>query len=97
MLLRLAEKLLRLAAPIAGAAGATEVRQAREVARLVDQHLRLVLERGDLVVDLLQRAGGLQHVLARSSLGSKTISAAAGCDETCDGASENGRGGNAAN
>jgi hypothetical protein len=29
---------------------------------LVQQHLRLVLQAGDLVVDLLQRAGSLQHL-----------------------------------
>jgi hypothetical protein len=34
------------------------VRQAREIAGLVDQHLCLVLERGDLIVDLFQRARG---------------------------------------
>ena len=39
------------------------VRQAREVLRLVDQHLRLVLQRGDLVVDLLEGAGRREHVL----------------------------------
>jgi P-type conjugative transfer protein TrbJ len=44
-------------------AGERRVGQAREVARLVDQHLRLVLERGDLVVDLVQRAGGGEDVL----------------------------------
>src|SRR5262249_62329402 len=33
------------------------------VLRLIEQHLRLVLQAGNLVVDLLQRAGGLQHVL----------------------------------
>ena len=36
----------------------------RQVLRLVDQHRRLVLERLDLVVDLLQRARGGQQVLA---------------------------------
>ena len=39
------------------------VRQAREIARLIDQHLRLVLQRGDLVVDLLQRARRGQDIL----------------------------------
>ena len=39
------------------------IRQAREIPRLVEQHLCLVLQAGDLVVDLLQRASGLQHVL----------------------------------
>ena len=39
-------------------------REAREVLRLVDQHLRLVGELLDLVVDLLQRANGGQQVLA---------------------------------
>ena len=38
-------------------------RQGRQILRLVDQHLRLVLQRHDLVVDLLQRASGRQHVL----------------------------------
>ena len=37
--------------------------QAREILRLIDQHLRLILQRRDLVVDLLQRAGGGEHVL----------------------------------
>jgi hypothetical protein len=37
--------------------------QAGQVPRLVQKHLRLVLQVGDLVVDLLQRAGGLQDVL----------------------------------
>jgi hypothetical protein len=40
-------------------------RQARQVARLVHQHLRFVLELLDLVVDLLQRARGRQDVLHR--------------------------------
>ena len=39
------------------------MRQARQIARLVDQHLRFVLKLGDLVVDLLKRAGGGQQVL----------------------------------
>ena len=39
------------------------IRQAREVLGLVDQHLRLVLQALDLVVDLLQLARGGQHVL----------------------------------
>ena len=53
--LRLAEKLLRL---LHGLLQALKrgVRQAREIARLVDQHRRFVLKRGDLVVDLLQGA-----------------------------------------
>src|SRR5262245_29473158 len=38
--------------------------QARQVLRLIEQHLRLVLQAGDLVVDLLERAGSLQHVLS---------------------------------
>ena len=38
-------------------------RQRRQILRLVDQHLRLVLQRHDLVVDLLQGASGRQHVL----------------------------------
>src|SRR3546814_3603859 len=37
---------------------------ARQVLRLVDQHIRLVLKRLDLIVDLLERAGGSQQVLA---------------------------------
>jgi len=39
------------------------MRQARKVAGLIDEHLRLVLERGDLVIDLLQRARCREHVL----------------------------------
>ena len=39
------------------------IRQAGQVPRLVEKHLRLVLQAGDLVVDLLQRAGGLQNIL----------------------------------
>jgi hypothetical protein len=35
-----------------------------EVLGLIDQALRLILQHGDLVVDLLQRAGGGQDVLA---------------------------------
>ena len=38
--------------------------QAGEVPRLVQKHLRLVLQAGNLVVDLLQRAGSLQDVLS---------------------------------
>ena len=38
-------------------------RQGRQILRLIDQHLRLILQRHDLVVDLLQRASGGQHVL----------------------------------
>ena len=37
--------------------------QVREILRLIDQHLRLILQRRDLVVDLLQRASGPEHVL----------------------------------
>jgi hypothetical protein len=37
--------------------------QARQIAGLVDQHLRLVLQLIDLVVDLLQRADCRQRVL----------------------------------
>ena len=37
--------------------------QAREIFGLVNQHLRLILQRRDLIIDLLQRAGGCQHVL----------------------------------
>src|SRR5665213_351250 len=37
--------------------------QARKIPRLVDQHLRLILQRGDLIVDLLQRASGRKYVL----------------------------------
>ena len=37
--------------------------QVREILRLIDQHLRLILQRRDLVIDLLQRASGRQHVL----------------------------------
>ena len=39
------------------------IRQAGEIFGLVDQHLRLVLQRGDLVVDLLQLTRGREHVL----------------------------------
>jgi type IV secretion system protein TrbB len=39
------------------------IRQARQVFHLIEQHLGLVLKASDLVVDLLQGAGGLQHVL----------------------------------
>jgi hypothetical protein len=39
------------------------VRQARQVPCLVEKHLRLVLQAGDLVVDLLQGASGLEGVL----------------------------------
>ena len=39
------------------------IRQAREIARLVDQHLRFVLKRRDLIGDLLKLARGGQHVL----------------------------------
>ena len=39
------------------------IRQAREIASLIDQHLRFVLERGDLVGDLLQRVRGGDDVL----------------------------------
>ena len=60
--LRLAEELLRALHRLLELLE-RGVGQAREVARLVDQHLRLVLERGDLVVDLLQRARGREHVL----------------------------------
>src|SRR3546814_19618667 len=38
-------------------------RQRGQVARLIDQHRRLVLQRGDLIVDLLQRARRRQQVL----------------------------------
>jgi hypothetical protein len=38
-------------------------RQAREVLRLIDQGLGLVVELLNLIVDLLQCAGGRQHVL----------------------------------
>jgi hypothetical protein len=37
--------------------------QAREMARLVDQHLRFVLQRQNLVVDLLECARRRQQVL----------------------------------
>src|SRR3546814_8297703 len=37
--------------------------QAGEVFRFVDQRRRLVLERLDLLVDLLERAGRRQHIL----------------------------------
>ena len=39
------------------------IRQAGEIAALVDEHLRLILQAGDLVGDLLQRPRGGQHVL----------------------------------
>ena len=38
-------------------------RQGRQILRLVDQHLRLILQRNDLIVDLLQSSSGGQHVL----------------------------------
>lgn len=38
-------------------------RQALKVLRLVDERRRLVLQHADLVVDLLKRASGSQHVL----------------------------------
>ena len=38
-------------------------RQRGQILRLVDQHLRLVLQRHDLVVDLLQGTSGRQYVL----------------------------------
>ena len=37
--------------------------QVREISRLIDQHLRLVLQRRDLVVDLLQLARRSQDIL----------------------------------
>ena len=60
--LRLVEQLLRACERLLDRLQA-RIRQARQVLRLVEQHLGLVLQAGDLVVDLLQRAGGLQHVL----------------------------------
>ena len=39
-------------------------RKLLEVLRLIDQHLRLVLQAGDLVLDLLQRARRRQQILA---------------------------------
>src|SRR3546814_5214296 len=41
----------------------TLFRSRGQVARLIDQHRRLVLQRGDLIVDLLQRARRRQQVL----------------------------------
>jgi len=38
--------------------------QACKVLRLIDQHLRLILQRCDLVIDLLERASGCQNVLS---------------------------------
>ncbi len=61
--LRLAEQRLR-ALDRREQFAESRIRQRREIARLVDQPLRLVLQRGDLVVDLLQRARGGQHILA---------------------------------
>ena len=43
--------------------GKRRIGQAREIARLIDQHGRLVLKAQDLVVDLLQLARGGQYVL----------------------------------
>ncbi|WP_442778299.1 hypothetical protein [Brevundimonas denitrificans] len=40
------------------------MRQARQIAGLIDEHLRLVLEALNLVVDLLQRARGGKQVCA---------------------------------
>src|SRR6266540_386730 len=60
--LRLVEQLLRACERLLDGLQA-RIGQARQVLRLIEQHLRLVLQAGDLVVDLLQGAGGLQHVL----------------------------------
>src|SRR5690606_3859792 len=60
--LRLAEKLLR-ALDVLLELLERAIGQARQIAGLIDEHLRFVLEAGDLVIDLLQRAGGGQHVL----------------------------------
>jgi hypothetical protein len=58
----LAQKLLR---PLDGLLELLErrKRQARKVARLIDQTRRLVLKRRDLVVDLLERPRGGQEIL----------------------------------
>src|SRR5450756_1263784 len=37
--------------------------QGRKILRLIDQHLRLILQRGDLVIDLLQRTSGGENIL----------------------------------
>ena len=54
-LLGLADRLLKLCKRGIG--------QARQVARLIDQRRRLVLQHLDLIVDLLQLARGGQDVL----------------------------------
>ena len=64
--LRLAEQLLGLRWIDCCELLQRRIRQAREVARLVDQHLRLVLQRCDLVVDLLQRRAPRSARSARS-------------------------------
>ena len=43
--------------------GQRRIRQARQVLGLVDEHVGLVLQAVNLVVDLLQRARGGEHVL----------------------------------
>src|SRR5262249_24010477 len=60
--LRLVEELLRAFERLHDRLQA-RIGQISQVLRLIEQHLRLVLQAGNLVVDLLQRAGGLQHVL----------------------------------
>ena len=61
-ILRLAEKLLRSLDRLLELRQ-RRIRQAGQVAGLIDQTLRLVLERSDLVVDLLKRTGRCQHIL----------------------------------
>ena len=60
--LRLYQKLLR-ALDGGLQLGQPRIRQAREIARLVDQHLRFVLKLRDLIVDLFESTGGLEDVL----------------------------------
>jgi len=60
--LRLGQKLLR-ALDILLQSLERGIWQTGEILRLIDEHLRFILKRGDLVVDLLQRACGSQKVL----------------------------------
>src|SRR3546814_11811070 len=60
--LGLAEKLLG-ALELALQLGELAERQRGQIARLIEKRGRLVLQALDLVVDLLERAGGRQHIL----------------------------------
>src|SRR3546814_20849448 len=59
--LGLAEKLLG-ALELALQLGELAERQRGQIARLIEKRGRLVLQALDLVVDLLERAGGRQHI-----------------------------------